>query len=93
VFRTKESPLGPSSSLSLNVTLCLADIGSTGGAFGNDGVLDNNDFVVYIDAFFGANMGVADIGSTGGVFGRDGVLDNNDFIVFIDAFFGGCGNG
>jgi hypothetical protein len=31
---------------------CRADIGMQGGAPGQDGVLDNNDFVVFIDLFF-----------------------------------------
>ncbi|HRR53963.1 MAG TPA: GC-type dockerin domain-anchored protein, partial [Candidatus Methanomethylicus sp.] len=43
-----------------------ADIGSTGGVPGTDGVLDNNDFVVFIDWFF-AQDNRADVGSTGGV--------------------------
>jgi hypothetical protein len=90
VFRTRESLLGPSSAVSMTVSVCLADIGSTGGVFLSDGQFDNNDFVVFIDRFFAGDMGVADIGATGGVYGRDGVLDNNDFIVFIDAFFAGC---
>jgi hypothetical protein len=66
-----------------------ADIGQTGGLEGFDGVLDNNDFVVFIDRFF-AHDGRADVGRTGGVAGADGAFDNNDFIVFIDQFFGGC---
>jgi len=64
----------------------LADVGGVGGAPGADGHLDNNDFVVFIDYFFGQNP-IADQGSTGGVAGADGVYDNNDFIVFIDNFF------
>jgi len=69
---------------------CAADVGRTGGAYGPDGVLDNNDFVVFIDAFFDENRLVADVGSVGGAAGGDGALDNNDFIAFIDAFFAGC---
>ncbi len=69
--------------------LCPADIGSTGGVAGRDGRLDNNDFVVFIEAFFGGSP-VADRGVQGGVPGSDGVFDNNDFVVFIDQFFGGC---
>jgi hypothetical protein len=34
------------------VPTCLADLGVQGGGYGHDGVLDNNDFVVFIDAFF-----------------------------------------
>jgi len=63
-----------------------ADIGGTGGTPGADNHLDNNDFVVFIDYFFGHNA-AADLGSTGGVQGSDGVWDNNDFVVFIDYFF------
>ncbi|MDP1662961.1 MAG: GC-type dockerin domain-anchored protein [Phycisphaerales bacterium] len=54
-----------------------------------DGVLNNNDFVVYIDYFFTANPR-ADMGSQGGAPGADGQFDNNDFVVFIDYFFSGC---
>ncbi|HZW07607.1 MAG TPA: GC-type dockerin domain-anchored protein [Phycisphaerales bacterium] len=66
-----------------------ADLGSTGAESGGDGVLDNNDFIVYIAAFFDRSPG-ADRGVTGGVPGADGEFDNNDFIVFIDQFFAGC---
>jgi hypothetical protein len=66
-----------------------ADIGSEGGAQGFDGVLDNNDFIVFIDLFFGQNP-AADLGSEGGAQGADGIFDNNDFIVFIGLFFAGC---
>ncbi|HZW07189.1 MAG TPA: GC-type dockerin domain-anchored protein [Phycisphaerales bacterium] len=68
---------------------CPADIGTVGGVPGRDGVLDNNDFVVFIDYFF-AHDARADHGSTGGVPGADGAWDNNDFVVFIDEFFAGC---
>ncbi|HZW05786.1 MAG TPA: GC-type dockerin domain-anchored protein [Phycisphaerales bacterium] len=69
--------------------VCPADIGGTGGLPGADGVLNNNDFVVFIDRFF-AHAPSADIGTTGGVPGSDGVWNNNDFVVFIDQFFAGC---
>ncbi|HZW07320.1 MAG TPA: DVUA0089 family protein [Phycisphaerales bacterium] len=68
---------------------CPADIGITGGVPGQDGELNNNDFVVFIDYFF-ANNPLADRGSTGGVPGADGQWNNNDFVVFIDQFFAGC---
>ncbi|MDP1661977.1 MAG: GC-type dockerin domain-anchored protein, partial [Phycisphaerales bacterium] len=68
---------------------CLADIGSQGGTAGPDGLYDNNDFVAFIDAFFGHSP-AADFGGQGGVAGADGLFDNNDFVVFIDAFFQGC---
>ncbi|HZW07498.1 MAG TPA: GC-type dockerin domain-anchored protein, partial [Phycisphaerales bacterium] len=66
-----------------------ADIGRSGGLFGPDGLLNNNDFVVMIDRFF-ANDPRADYGGVGGVAGADGLFDNNDFVVFIDIFFAGC---
>ncbi len=66
-----------------------ADVGRQGGAHGADGVLDNNDFIVFIDLFFSQSP-LADRGTTGGVPGSDGAWDNNDFIVFIDQFFAGC---
>ncbi|MDP1661991.1 MAG: GC-type dockerin domain-anchored protein, partial [Phycisphaerales bacterium] len=68
---------------------CPADLGTQGGAPGSDGVLDNNDFIVFIDYFF-AHDPLADRGVQGGVPGSDGAFDNNDFIVFIDQFFAGC---
>ncbi|MDP1661946.1 MAG: GC-type dockerin domain-anchored protein [Phycisphaerales bacterium] len=52
-------------------------------------MLNNNDFIVFINYFF-AHDERADVGGTGGVPQADGVWDNNDFIVYIDAFFGGC---
>ncbi|HYD01392.1 MAG TPA: GC-type dockerin domain-anchored protein [Phycisphaerales bacterium] len=69
--------------------LCPADLGATGGVPGGDGVLNNNDFVVFIDYFFAQNP-LADRGSTGGVPGADAQWNNNDFVVFIDQFFAGC---
>jgi hypothetical protein len=66
-----------------------ADVGGQGGVAGADGVLDNNDFVVFIDYFFNHNA-AADRGIQGGLPGTDGQWDNNDFVVFIDQFFAGC---
>jgi hypothetical protein len=66
-----------------------ADVGSVGGFHGADGILDNNDFIVFIDLFFAGDL-TADFGRTGGLPGGDGILNNNDFIAFIDAFFNGC---
>jgi hypothetical protein len=72
------------------VTACgPADIGSQGGVAGYDGVLDNNDFVVFIDYFF-TNNPAADVGKQGGIPGTDGQWNNNDFVVFINYFFAGC---
>jgi hypothetical protein len=31
---------------------CIADLGIQGGFPGSDGVLDNNDFIIFIEAFF-----------------------------------------
>ncbi|MDP1663106.1 MAG: M36 family metallopeptidase, partial [Phycisphaerales bacterium] len=67
----------------------VADLGQQGGLPGHDGVLDNNDFVAFIDAFF-AQSPTADLGIQGGLGGSDGLFDNNDFVVFIDRFFAGC---
>ncbi|HZW07551.1 MAG TPA: GC-type dockerin domain-anchored protein [Phycisphaerales bacterium] len=66
-----------------------ADMGGTGGVPGGDHALDNNDFVVFIDYFFGQNP-LADVGRQGGVAPGEGLFDNNDFVVFIDYFFAGC---
>ncbi|HYD01569.1 MAG TPA: GC-type dockerin domain-anchored protein [Phycisphaerales bacterium] len=68
---------------------CPADLGAQGGIPGQDGVLDNNDFVVFIDYFFSSNP-AADVGQQGGQPGSDAAFDNNDFVVFIDLFFAGC---
>jgi hypothetical protein len=65
-------------------------VGSEGGSPVADGVLDNNDFIVFISAFFEQNSAIADLAGQGAALGPDGVYDNNDFIVFIDAFFAGC---
>ena len=74
---------------SFNAGGCAADLGSAGGVGGQDGQLDNNDFIVFVDSFFSANA-ASDFGSAGGVAGPDGVFDNNDFIAYIDSFFAGC---
>jgi hypothetical protein len=68
---------------------CPADLGGEGGSTTPDGMLDNNDFIVFIQYFFDGNS-AADLGTEGGAAGSDGVFDNNDFIVFIQAFFAGC---
>jgi glycerophosphoryl diester phosphodiesterase len=67
--------------------LLPGDIGSQGGAIGPDGLLDNNDFIVFINWFFDGVIR-ADIGKEGGAEGSDDLFDNNDFIVFINRFFG-----
>lgn len=68
---------------------CLADIGKQGGVLGADGVIDNNDFVVYNSEYFLGSL-IADVGVVGGLRGSDGTVDNNDFIVFINAYFSTC---
>jgi hypothetical protein len=66
-----------------------ADVGGAGGVAGYDGILNNNDFIAFIDLFF-ANNPLADVGIAGGVPGHDNAWDNNDFIAFINYFFNGC---
>ena len=66
-----------------------ADVGTQGALPGFDGLLDNNDFIVFIDSFF-AGSDAADIGQQGGEAGTDGLLDNNDFVVYINQFFQAC---
>ncbi len=69
--------------------LCPADMGVQGGSAGHDGLLDNNDFVAFINLFF-VQDSRADIGVQGGLHGSDNHWDNNDFVVFISDFFMGC---
>lgn len=71
------------------LVLLSADVGGPGGVAGADGVMDNNDFVAFIAAFFEGRVW-ADLGSAGGVTGPDGALDTNDFVAFIGLFFDGC---
>lgn len=66
-----------------------ADLGGEGAAEMADGILDNNDFIVFINYFFALDSR-ADLGGEGGAEGADGQFDNNDFIVFIGFFFQGC---
>jgi hypothetical protein len=68
---------------------CPADVGVQGGVPGHDRVLDNNDFIVFINLFF-AGDAAADVGVQGGLAGHDGQFDNNDFIAYINLFFSGC---
>jgi hypothetical protein len=76
-------PLAP------ETTDCLADIGRQGAEPFADGVLDNNDFIVFIEWFF-TSYERADIAGQGAAEGSDGAFDNNDFVVFIQRFFAGC---
>ena len=66
-----------------------ADLGVQGGLNGSDGLLDNNDFIAFINYFFNSSP-LADLGVQGGLPGQDSLFDNNDFIAFIDFFFAGC---
>lgn len=75
-------------SLSVNAC-CPADVGLASGLPGSDGVLNNNDFVAFIDLFFAGDAG-ADRGGQGGTAGPDGAWDNNDLVVFVDQFFTPC---
>jgi hypothetical protein len=74
-----------------------ADIGGQGGAAltCGDGVLDSNDFVVFLQWFFAGDLRADFAGQGASPVIRepigDGVLDNNDFVVFINLFFEGCG--
>jgi WD40 repeat protein len=65
------------------------DLGRQGGELGADGILDNNDFIIFINLFFDQDPRV-DVGVEGGARGSDGQFDNNDFIVFVNQFFFGC---
>jgi len=68
---------------------CPGDLGSAGGLPGADGMLDNNDFIAFINFFFDQDSR-ADVGIAGGLPGSDHQYDNNDFIAFINLFFNGC---
>lgn len=68
---------------------CLADIGRQGAEEIPDGVLDSNDFIVFIRYFFASDLR-ADIAGQGASEGSDGAFDNNDFVLFIQRFFAGC---
>lgn len=81
------------------VNQCFAaDIGGQGGAelTCGDGVLDSNDFVVFLQWFFAGDMRADFAGQGAAPVIRepigDGTLDNNDFVVFINLFFEGCGS-
>jgi hypothetical protein len=73
------------------LAVLAADRGSTGGIQGSDGVLTNDDFIVFINEFFAGDIR-ADVGSAGGYSLPDGLFDNNDFISYINLFFAypGC---
>ncbi len=67
-----------------------ADVATLGGTIGGDGQLTVDDIVVFLAAFFGANLSVADVATVGGTIGGDGTLTVDDIIVFLSLFFGGC---
>jgi hypothetical protein len=68
---------------------CTPDLGAVGGTNGPDGLLDNNDFIAFVNYFFAVDAH-ADLGKAGGLIGGDGFYDNNDFVAFITLFFHGC---
>jgi hypothetical protein len=68
---------------------CPIDIGEAGGLSGFDGRLDNNDFIVFIDAFFQRSQ-IADVAGRNGLSIPDGEWGNDDFVAYIDRFFTGC---
>jgi plastocyanin len=70
----------------LPIACSTADVGVQGGTAGQDRILDNNDFIVFINLFFNADA-AADMGVQGGGAGHDGLFDNNDFVAFINTFF------
>ncbi|MFT3685259.1 MAG: GC-type dockerin domain-anchored protein [Phycisphaerales bacterium] len=76
-------------SIAANFYSSPADVGRQGGIAGEDGLYNNNDFIVFIGYFFEGNPR-ADMGRQGGVLGSDGYFDNNDFVAFINQFFAGC---
>jgi hypothetical protein len=80
----------PGAFVGATISCSPADVGQQGGLPGPDAILDNNDFVVFINDFFQQNP-AADMGQQGGLSGADGHWDNNDFVVFINLFFAGCG--
>lgn len=69
-------------------SFCLADV-SLGGGPGQDGIVDGNDFVAFINAF-AASDPLADVASPGATPGADGIVDGDDFIAFINTFASGC---
>ncbi len=68
---------------------CPADVGSQGGVAGPDGLLNQNDFIVFLNRFFTSSY-LADVGRQGGLQGSDGILNNNDFIAYVDMYMNGC---
>lgn len=62
---------------------CIADVNI-------DTTLTADDVVMYLNAFFGANLTVADLASLGGGPTPDGRLSSDDLIVFLASFFTGC---
>jgi hypothetical protein len=86
----------PGVGLSL-VTSTVADIASTDGQPGRDGLVNNGDFLLFIASFFaGCDLpgqipcAPADIAQTDASAGADGTVDNGDFLLFVTAFFTGC---
>ena len=70
-----------------------ADVGIAGGLLGYDGLLDNNDFIAFINLFTAGDTR-ADLGVAAGFNGQDQLFDNNDFIAHVNHFLSseGCSN-
>jgi hypothetical protein len=64
-----------------------ADMGGPGASFGPDGMLDQNDFVMFLQAWF-ANEPLADLGGPMSR-GEDGFFDGSDIVLFVEEFFEG----
>ena len=58
---------------------CTADVN-------NDGVVDGNDFVAFINSFSVGDVSVDPIADVN----NDLIVDGNDFVEFINAFGAGC---
>ena len=82
---------GSTSTQAVRVTVLTADIGVQGGLAGQDGLLNNNDFIVFIAGSSPPNPWRT--WAPGRRRRQDGLFNNNDFVVFINQFFTGCGVG
>ena len=58
---------------------CTADVN-------NDGVVDGNDFVAFINSFSVGDVSIDPIADVN----HDLIIDGNDFVDFINAFGAGC---
>lgn len=79
------------------VIVAPADVATSDGSPGADGLLNNGDFSLFFASFFagcsspGATpCAVADIANSAGQSGPDGQVNNGDFQSFFQFFFTGC---